>query len=125
MGFLSSLFSSTTIMETAVKGAYNSIDMAIYTDEERALAQQKTQEWLLEYQKATAPQNLSRRYIAVMITALWVVLIVLTAILKMVGMQVEATFILTLLTDVVMQPFSIIVAFYFLSHVVGKIKGGK
>lgn len=120
MSIFSSLFSSKTIIETAAKGAYNGIDMAIFTDEEKSIAQQKVNDWLLDYHKATAPQNLSRRYIAVIVTLLWAFLIMVTVVLKIVGLHTPAQLVFDLLKDVVVQPFSIIIGFYFLAQIAGK-----
>ncbi len=120
MSIFGDLFSSKTIIETAAKGAYNGIDMSVFTEEEKAKAQQKLLDWMLEYNKATAPQNLSRRYIAIIVTALWSVMVATYVILGIIGFDEQAKFIYSALNDIVNPPFMIVAGFYFLAHVVGK-----
>ncbi len=120
MSIFGDLFSSKTIIETAAKGAYNGIDMSVFTEEEKAKAQQKLLDWMLEYNKATAPQNLSRRYIAIIVTALWSVMVATYVILGIIGFDQQAKFIYSALNDIVNPPFMIVAGFYFLAHVVGK-----
>ncbi len=121
MGFIRDLFSKKHILETATDAVVNTGDMLVFTEEEKAIANQKLLDWKLEYQKATSPQNLSRRYIAVMISVLWCFLVALVTGLSVFGRTLEADYVFKILSEVVMQPFSIVIGFYFLSHVVGKL----
>lgn len=122
MSIFDSLFSSKTIIDTASKGIYNGLDMAVFTDEEKAKAQQKLLDWKLEYYKATKPQALSRRYLAMIIGFSWLVLVWLYVGLGVLGYDEQALFVYNVLNDIVNQPFSIVSAFYFLAHVVGNGK---
>ena len=116
-------------------------DKIVYTEEERADAQAKLGEWYLKYLEASNPQNLSRRFIAVAVTGLWVFLIVLgvimailtgdTSAVSVISMNEDtaeltvAAFIFLILRDVVLQPFSIIVGFYFLTQLARPFMSGK
>ena len=121
MGFIRDLFSKKHILETATDAVVNTGDMLVFTEEEKAIANQKLLDWKLEYQKATSPQNLSRRYIAVIISVQLCFLVALVTGLSVFGRTLEADYVFKILSEVVMQPFSIVIGFYFLSHVVGKL----
>lgn len=123
MGWFSDLFSKQSIIDTASKAAVSSVDMLIFTDEEKSLTNQKVLDWKLEYHKATSPQNLSRRYIAVVVTLLWASLVVLTVLLRLLGLNAQSEFVFNVMTEIAMQPFTVIIGFYFLAHL--PIKFGK
>ncbi len=123
MSFFSDLFSKKSIIDSAANAAdaaVSGIDMLVFTEEEKSLSAQKLLDWKLEYQKATSPQNLSRRYIAVIVTLMWALLLILMVAMKILGGDTSAKFLFDTLRDIVMQPFSIIIGFYFLSHITGK-----
>jgi len=67
MGFLSGLFTSD-VAEKAVDGIYNGVDMAIYTNEEKAIATQKQIETKLKLLPLFDPFRLAQRYIAIIFT---------------------------------------------------------
>lgn len=124
MGFLKSLFSSDEILKDAAKGAMNAADMLVFTDEEKSIRDGKRLDWMLEYQKASMPQNRARRMLSAGVMAIWMYLIVFMSILGVFSWKEEAEFLLSILERIVLQPFNIIMGFYFLTHVVGKF-GGK
>ena len=112
------IFGSSKNTETIVSGAVSGIDKLFYTKEEKA------GEWFLKYLQATQPQNLSRRLIAVTIVVLWALLILMgVAVYKLdVG---YSDFIFNVLADVVMNPFLMVMGFYFAAHVVRTWQSGK
>lgn len=124
MGWFTDLFSKQSIMDTASKAAVNGIDMLVFTEEEKSITNQKLLDWKLDYQKATLPQNMSRRYIAVVVTGLWALLVLLTVGLKIFGLHTPAQFVFDALVEIVMPPFTVIIAFYFLAHITGKFTKG-
>lgn len=118
MGFLASLFGNSEVVETAAKGLYNGIDQAFFTDEEKSTANQKVLDWTLKYMAATNPQNVARRFIALVVVGLWAALVVAGVIAQTLGSQEIAAFIFDTLKNNVNTPFGIIIGFYFLAHVV-------
>lgn len=116
--FLASLFGSATIAEKAADGIYNGLDKAIFTDEEKSDANKKVLDWMLEYMKATNPQNVSRRFIAIVVTLLWALLVIVMLAAKALGADAFAEYSFGVMTDIVAVPFGIIIGFYFLAHVV-------
>ena len=121
---IGAIFGSSKNTETIVNGAVKGLDSMFFTKEEQAEYRQKGAEWFLEYLKATQPQNLARRLIALMVVFLWSILILL-------GVGVRpwadeyATYIFQILADVVMTPFLMIMGFYFAAHVVRSFADGK
>ena len=114
------LLGNSKAADKAVDGIYNGLDMAIYTDEEKAIANNKILDFKIEYAKATQGQSISRRVIAFGVTFMWVLVGLLSLAANGAGFTAFSEYAMRFLVDVVMQPFSIIVAFYFLAHVVGK-----
>ena len=60
---LMDIFSSRTV-DKAVDGIYNGVDMAIYSDEEKAIAQQKATDTKLKMLPLYEPFKLAQRYMA-------------------------------------------------------------
>lgn len=121
MSFWTRLFGDSDTVREIVSGAKAGIDMAIYTEEERAIAAKDVLEFRLRYMEATNPQNVARRAIALLIVGLWAVL-VLIGVLAWPVSEAFSTHVFRVLDEVVNQPASIIVAFYFLTHVVRSAK---
>ena len=124
MGIFSFLTGSSATAEKVVDGAMAGLDAVFYTDEEKAVASQKILDWKLQYATATQGMSMSRRVITFTISAAWLFLVLLTVGVGLLlgGDSAEVKFLMAIMTDVVMQPFSIIVGFYFLAHVVSNAR---
>jgi len=61
--------------DTVINDVSSGLDKIVYTDQEKAEASQKGFELFIEYQKATLPQNVARRQLALIVLVLWVLLI--------------------------------------------------
>lgn len=110
LSFFKGLFSSRSIVETGLKG----LDSAFFTDQEKS-------SFMLEWLKASAPMAIARRFIAVIIAVLWCLGVVICGGLLYVDspkFEVMAEF----MDKTVSTPFSVVMGFYFLAHVVGKLK---
>ena len=110
-----------------IDGVKKATDMLIFTDEEKAITNQKGMELFIKYQEATLPQNVTRRMIAIVVVMLWATLIFLTVNMALVGILFEypvfkaaGDYLFSFLTDVVNMPFGIIIGFYFLKRIVQK-----
>ena len=110
--------------EKAVDGVVNGIDAMFFTDEEKSVANLKALELKIEFARATAGMSISRRIIVVMVSGAWLLLVLLAAGLGIwLGKDAASVqWLVEILKDVVMQPFSIIVGFYFLAQVVGNAR---
>ena len=125
MSIFSWITGSSKSAEKAVDGVVSGIDAMFFTDEEKSQANMKALELKIEFARATAGMSISRRIIVVMVSSAWLLLVMLLAGLGVwLGKEAPAVdYLFRLLTDVVMQPFSIIVGFYFLAQVVGNARG--
>jgi hypothetical protein len=124
MGLLDKLFGSEKQLDKLTTGAVSGLDKMFFTKEEKAEANQKLSEWYLKYLGATQPQNLARRLIAMVVVALWALLILLGVLLFRLDPGWSA-FVFSTLDNIVNNPFMIIVGFYFLTHAVRAYKNGK
>ena len=124
MGLLSFLTGTSETAEKVVDGASRGSDAMFYTNEEKAVANLKILDWKLDYAKATQGMSISRRIICFSVCFVWVVLVLLLIAMGLIrgGESASVLFMYNVMTDVVMQPFSIIVGFYFLAHVVGNAR---
>jgi len=111
------IFAKPEDVSKVVDGAVKGLDKIFFTKEEKAEANQKLSDWYLKYLAATDGQNLARRFIAMIIVMLWAVLVVTGVAIRWFNEKIS-DFIFSVLTDIVMTPFSIVIGFYFLTHAV-------
>ena len=109
--------------DKVIDSVSSGIDYSIYTRQEKAEDGQRRLTWMLEWLKFSAPQNVSRRRISIMVVALWIFLILLMVFARLIGRTEDAGFIFDTLRDLVNKPFMIIIGFYFVAHVVRAFKG--
>ena len=121
MSIFSFLTGTSATAEKAVDGIVSGLDAMVFTDEEKSQASMKVLDFKLKYAEATQGMSISRRVIAFTLCAAWLLLVLITVGIGLFfgGDSTEVKFLMKIMTDVVMQPFSIVVAFYFLAHVVG------
>lgn len=128
MNIFKKIFGDDRERAKVVDGAIAGLDKMFFTDEERAEASQKLNAWYIEYLKASQPQNLARRLIAVIVTVIWA-LIVLFAVMVYPLSESWSAAAYETLDKVVNRPFEIIIGFYFLAHITRqfqkKAKGAK
>lgn len=104
-------------------GAISTLDNAFFTKQERSQASEKVSEFYLKYLAATQGQNVARRAIALVVACLWCALVILGIVVRYFSVD-YSDFIFRVLVDVVMQPFSIVIGFYFLTHTVRAFQKG-
>ena len=114
------LFGNAKSVEKAVDAVISTGDALFFTEEEKSVASQKILDWKIEYARVTQGQSISRRIIAAGVTAMWMLTGVIALIAAAWDQTAYANYVMKFLVDVVMQPFSIIVGFYFLAHLVKK-----
>jgi hypothetical protein len=101
MGIVSKIFGSEKLVDSITGGA----DKAFFTTQEKA-------KWYLKYLEASAPQNIARRWIAVMVTGIWAFTCLTCVVLTMFGVP-TAKPVFDVLTGAITVPFSIVIGFYF------------
>lgn len=117
MGVLSSIFGSDKSRDRLVEGAVTGLDKLRFTNEERAEANAQTREWFLRYLEASQPQNLARRFIALIIVGLWAFLILFGVGVYYFDVE-YSQFVFNVLLDIVTNPFLMVMAFYFAAHMI-------
>ena len=117
MNILSAIFGSSKNTQNIVDGAVSGLDKMFFTKEEKSEANAKLGDWYLKYLEATQPQNLARRLIAMMVVFLWAMLVVAGVAVYKFDLN-YSEYVFRVLDDVVMNPFLMIMGFYFAAHVV-------
>lgn len=124
MGLLANIFGNSKNAEKTVDGAIKGLDKMFFTKEEKAEANQKLSDWYLKYLEATQPQNQARRLLAMVVAFLWAFLVLVGVIAKYFDTE-YSEFVFKVLTDVVTNPFMLIMSFYFVAHAVRAYQSGK
>ena len=124
MGILSKIFGNSDNAEKLVDGATKGLDKMFFTKEEKADANQKMSEWYLRYLEATQPQNVSRRFIAIIVTLLWAGLVVAGVALRWLSYEMS-DYVFKVLDDVVTTPFMLVISFYFARRLIGELNSKK
>lgn len=126
MGWFTALFSSQTVVEKATDGLYNGIDKAFYTAEEKEGDQQKRIDMFMKLLPLTQDASPARRYIAMIIMLFWLIIgidvlvlinlsLIFTTQTEMFKEAIKA--IIEFANSYVLTPTSIVLGFYFLTHV--------
>jgi len=74
-GFLGRIFGTEKALSSIVDGVSNGLDALVYTDEEKAgdaaKSRSEARAMVIQWMAATQGQNLARRFLALIITAIW------------------------------------------------------
>lgn len=116
MSLLSSIFGNSDTANKVAEGIYNGVDKLVFTDEEKADASREGFKLWIEYQKATQPQNIARRLIALLIVSVWAVLVLVAAFVYPLSPDYSA-YLLELLWKAVMPSIVVIISFYFYKRI--------
>lgn len=117
------LFGGTKSADKTIDSISSGLDKLVYTAEEKADASREGVKLWIEYQKATQPQNLARRLIALIIVAIWAIVVLSAAILGVVSAfdspeaGKAAEYLLDLLFKAIMPSVVVIVSFYFYKRI--------
>ena len=118
--FFVGLFSSSKIQDLAIDGLRQVSGLNEMTPKEKS-------QYILAYMEATKHQSPIRRLIAFLLTTLYASVIMLWLISAVVGYYLDVPVALEaagavkmFMGDVIVQPFSIILSFYFVTQIAGK-----
>lgn len=100
-----------------VDGITSGLDKLVYTEEEKADTRVKILDFKLKWAEITANQSPARRMIALIVTAMWSVLIIVGVVAEALGKSEFAEYCFAVLSDNVNYSFLAIIAFYFAAHV--------
>jgi len=115
MSFFKSLFSAPEVISKATDAVIKTGDALVFTDEERSVANQKILDWTLKFHEASKGSNIARRYLAVMFSGVFLLLVVATAIVVGFGLSETADRLMELITETLVVPVGMIITFYFLT----------
>lgn len=123
-GFVGSMFSSSKLQETAIDGLRKLGGLDEMSGQDKA-------KYILEYMSVTKHQSPMRRFIAFALTAVYCLCVVvwLGSAVCGYGFSVDACAMLAVnlkifFAEVVLTPFNLILSFYYVVHLSGKV-GGK
>lgn len=121
--FFGGLFSSSRMQDTA-------IDALRKVGGLDAATAQEQMDFVLKYVEATKHQSTVRRFIALLLTCLYSLLILCWVLFAGIGYLADyvvaleyAGAVKNFMVDTVVQPFNIILSFYFVMNIAGKLKG--
>ena len=121
IGVLKSLFGSPKSTGKIVDAAVRGLDAVVFTEEERSEASAKLQDWYLKYLEATQPQNISRRFLAILIGLVWAFILILASLIYPIAPD-YSEFLFRVLVENINAPFGVILGFYFLTAAVRAYK---
>lgn len=105
----------TKTADTLIEGAVKGIDTLYFSPEEKAEMSKETFQLYIEYQKATAPQNVSRRHIALGIVGVYLFLVLLMVIVYP-FLVTYSEFIFKILSEILHWPVVTIISFFYLKR---------
>jgi len=113
------LFGGSSAADKTVSSIASGVDKIFYTAEEKSEASQKGFELFIEYQKATQPQNVARRLIAMIITALFALLLLIAVLAWPFNVSYAVFIIKDVVLIIVLPVFLTINTFYFAKRFTG------
>lgn len=121
INFIKGLFGVDAVVNTATK-IIDKIAGTDWTAKEKA-------DWILQYQNATKHQSPARRFIAMLVSLVWFVVVVAMALSYIIGNVISSPEVLmiakdmkSIMQDVLIEPFNLIIGFYFAMGIVNGIK---
>ena len=114
------LLGNSSSADKALDAVVNTADALFYTDQEKAIASQKILDFKIKYAAATQAMSISRRVIAITVSAMWAITGLTILVAKALGSVAFTKFAMVFMADIVNPPFMIIIGFYFLAHLVKK-----
>lgn len=135
MGIFSRIFSSSDTIKEGISMIRDTGDALFYTEEEKAADRRESasaeRKMIIDWMETTKGQNLGRRLLALMITGVWLVMYVISAILSTAAIWADDTekwvASAKLIGDYSYQmngAMMLILAFYFAAPHMGKIVEG-
>lgn len=118
MSFWGRIFGAPDVVSKTTDAVIAAGDKLFYTQEEKAEAGMKRLEWILKFHEASSGSNIARRFLAVMMVFVFLLLIILNAVLVVIGWEAQAAAIFKLNAETLVVPVGIIIAFYFTSGMV-------
>jgi hypothetical protein len=111
--------------QTVINNVSSGLDKLILTDEERLDFNKKLIDANIDFVRLTQNENtirsITRRYIAILIIVVYLLLILSSVIFYTCGQVAIATFIIGILQDILGTSFISVIIFFFGSHIVNNV----
>ncbi|CAH9016129.1 putative TMhelix containing protein [Vibrio phage 137E35-1] len=121
ISFIKNLFGFDSVVNTATK----IIDKVAGTD----LTPTQQLDFVIKYQEVTKHQSPARRFIAIMVSLVWVALLALMVAFYAAGKMLDiqaaidvSEYVKTIMADLIKEPFNYIIGFYFVIAVANGIR---
>ena len=121
IAFIKSLFGMDAVVNTATK-IIDKIAGTDWTAKEKA-------DWILKYQEATKHQSPARRFIAMLVTFIWSIIVMVMIVSYIAGNLTGYPEVLMIAKDMkmvmkhlILEPFNYIIMFYFALGAINSIK---
>ncbi len=121
ISFIKSLFGIDSVVNSATK-IIDKIAGTDWTAKEKA-------EWVIKYHEATRHQSTARRFIALLVSIVWFVVVLAMAIAYIVGdittnpnILMIAKDMKSIIKEVLAEPFNMIIGFYYAVAIMNNIK---
>ncbi len=121
IGFIKSILGIDAVVSSATK-IIDKIAGTDWTAKEKA-------DWILQYQEATKHQSPARRFIAMLVAFVWFVVVAVMVLAYLIGNSISSPEILmiakdmkSVMKDLILEPFNLIVMFYFALGAVNSLK---
>ena len=106
MGIFDIFTGAPDVAKKAADGIYNGLDKLFLTDEEQG-------DFWLKYLQATQPQNLARRYIALIVVGIWAMACLTIIISIFFAQQTTIDALISFSTVNIMPPTGVIISWYY------------
>jgi hypothetical protein len=121
LNFIKGLFAADSVVNTATK-IVDKIAGTDWTPKDKA-------DFILNFQESTKHQSPARRFIALCVTAVWVLLVVSMALSYIAGNLLGSPEVLMIakdmkmiMADLIREPFNLIIGFYFVIGTMNSFK---
>lgn len=138
LSLLGKMFGSEKALTKGIEVVSNGLDALVYTEEEKAtdakVERAAARKMMIQWMEATQGQNLTRRFIAFVVTCLWVFMHIVSMCLSVTAVALEDQLMVDLLvaTSKIVQDYAsnvtgammLILSFYFAAPHMGMIVKG-
>ncbi len=125
MNVLKLLFGSPDAAVKTVGSIASGLDKLNFSDQEKAEHKAKAMEWLGKYMESTQGQNLARRYIAMVVTIQWAVLLNIAVALQLFEAEKKSDYVFKIMDECVNEAFMLVMIFYFGARMLADTFGKK